>query len=219
MLREKLEQIYNILFETWGNQNWWPGDSDFEIIIGAILTQNTNWLNVEKAIKNLKAADCFTPEKLCQLDVEKLALLIKPAGYFNVKAKRLKNFLNWFHDEYHLDIESLTQAPTFSLREQLLSIKGIGPETSDSILLYALEKPVFVVDTYTARIMSRHRLIEPDADYEQLKDLFSCLEPDVKFFNEYHALLVRVGKEFCKPKPRCEICPLNCLEHDIESDY
>jgi len=219
MLHQKLDQIYNILYETWGPQHWWPGDSPFEIIIGAVLTQNTNWQNVEKAINNLNAAGRLTPEKLYELDVENLASLIKPAGYFNIKAKRLKNFLQWFHDEYQLDIEALRQVSTFSLRQQLLSIKGIGPETADSILLYALEKPVFVVDTYTARIMSRHRLIETNADYEQLRDLFSCLHPDVKFYNEYHALLVRVGKEFCKPKPKCEICPLNCLEHDISQDY
>jgi endonuclease-3 related protein len=214
----RLTEIYNLLFERFGPQHWWPGETQFEIIIGAILTQNTNWTNVEKAISNLKGADLLTPVKLYEIDVSRLAELIRSAGYFNIKAKRLKNFLAWFFNHYGGQIESLEDVPAGRLREELLSIKGVGPETADSILLYALNKPVFVVDAYTARVAVRHHLIDSDAGYEGLKELFqSNLSADVRLFNEYHALLVKVGKEFCRPTARCGGCPLNKLPHTVEA--
>ena len=220
MTDKKLIEIYQLLLARFGPQNWWPGETQFEIIVGAILTQNTNWTNVEKAIANLKSANLLTPEKLHNLELTQLAPLIKSAGYFNVKAKRLKNFLTWLFNDYNGSLTDLQQLNTDRLREELLTIKGVGPETADSILLYAFERPVFVVDAYTARIAVRHHLIEPDIDYEQLRYLFeSNLSADVKFFNEYHALLVRLGKEFCKPKPKCSTCPLRNLPHTTNPEY
>lgn len=215
--RETLIDIYHRLFEAFGPQHWWPGETRFEIIVGAILTQNTSWTNVAKAIANLQAAGCLEPERLHALDAAELEPLIRPAGYFRLKAKRLRNFTQWLFDEYGGALDALDAVETRRLREELLGISGIGPETADSILLYALDRPVFVVDTYTARIAVRHGLIEPDINYEQLQYLFeSNLEPDVTLFNEYHALLVRTGKDFCKPTPRCEACPLNDLPHEIQ---
>ena len=215
---EQLTEIYDLLLERFGPQHWWPGDTQFEIIVGAILTQNTNWTNVEKAITNIKAADALSPTALYRASHEKIAVLIKPAGYFNVKARRLKSFLTWLFDEYDGQLENLEQLSTSRLREELLNIKGIGPETADSIVLYAFGQPVFVVDAYTARVMGRHGLIEAGCDYEQLQELFqSNLIEDTQMFNEFHALLVRVGKEFCRPKARCSGCPLESLPHNVET--
>jgi len=217
MMSEQLTEIYQLLFERFGPQHWWPGETKFEIITGAILTQNTSWANVEKAIANLKSADSLTPEKLYQFDVPQLAELIRPAGYFNIKAKRLKNFVTWLFENYEGKLTNLESLDTDQLRSELLAVKGIGPETADSILLYALNRPVFVVDAYTARIAFRHGLIEPNADYEQLRGLFqSNLPQDTQLFNEYHALLVKVGKEFCKPKAQCSSCPLEKLPHTLD---
>ncbi len=217
---EQLTEIYQLLYDEFGPQNWWPGETRFEIITGAILTQNTNWTNVEKAIANLKSAECLTPEKLHHLGTEQLANLIRPAGYFNIKAKRLKNFLIWLFENYNGELTSLERIDTSRLRAELLEIKGIGRETADSILLYAFERPIFVVDTYTARVVFRHELISPDADYEQLQELFeSSLPTDAQLFNEYHALLVRVGKEFCRPKAKCPGCPLEKLPHTLDFEY
>jgi len=220
MISEQLTEIYQLLFDRFGPQHWWPGQTQFEIITGAILTQNTNWANVEKAITNLKSADRLTPEKLHNLDVSQLAELIRPAGYYNIKAKRLKNFINWLFDNYDGKPTNLETVDTSQLRAELLAINGIGRETADSILLYAFERPIFVVDAYTARIAFRHQLIQPDAEYEQLRELFqSNLPEDVQLFNEYHALLVRVGKEFCKPKAGCPGCPLEELPHSLDTEY
>ena len=220
MISEQLTEIYQLLFDRFGPQHWWPGQTQFEIITGAILTQNTSWANVEKALINLKSADCLTPEKLRRLDVSQLAEFIRPAGYYNIKAKRLKNFVNWLFDNYDGKLTNLESLDTDRLRAELLSIRGIGHETADSILLYALNRAIFVVDAYTARIAFRHRLIEPDAEYEQLRELFqSNLPQDAQLFNEYHALLVRVGKEFCKPTARCPGCPLEKLPHSLDIEY
>jgi endonuclease-3 related protein len=220
MTSKTLTEIYELLYKAFGRQHWWPGETPFEIITGAILTQNTSWANVEKAIANLKSAGRLSPEALRHIEPARLAELIRPAGYYNIKAKRLRNFLDWLFDNYEGTLANLESVETTRLREQLLSVKGIGAETADSILLYALDRCVFVVDAYTARIAVRHGLIEPDAEYEQLRDLFeSNLPPDRQLFNEYHALLVRAGKEFCKPKARCPGCPLEKLPHTIESDY
>lgn len=215
MVRENLTEIYNLLFEMFGPQHWWPGDGQFEIIVGAVLTQNTNWTNVEKAIANLKGAGCLEPVKLHEIKIEKLAELIRPAGYFNIKAKRLKNLNDWLFDNYQGRLENIESIQTSRLREQLLSVSGIGPETADSILLYAFSRPVFVVDAYTARIAARHGLIEPPFEYAELQRLFTDnLNENVQMFNEFHALLVRCGKEFCRPVARCADCPLKKLPHN-----
>jgi endonuclease-3 related protein len=220
MLSEQLTEIYQLLFNAFGHQHWWPGESPFEVIVGAILTQNTNWGNVERAIANLKAADLLEPEKLHRLEASRLGELIRPAGYYNIKARRLKSFLDWLFENYGGEPANLQGIDTRRLREELLGVKGIGRETADSILLYALDKPVFVVDAYTARVAFRHGLIEPEADYEQLRELFqSNLPEDTQLFNEYHALLVKVGKEFCKPRARCAGCPLERHPHALEAEY
>ena len=220
MISKQLTEIYQLLFDRFGPQYWWPGETQFEIITGAILTQNTNWANVEKAIDNLKSADRLTPEKLHHLDLSQLAELIRPAGYFNIKAKRLKNFVTWLFRNYNGQLKNLEDLDTGQMRAELLAIKGIGRETADSILLYALSRPIFVIDAYTARIAIRHGLIEPEADYEQIRELFqSNLPPDSQLFNEYHALLVRLGKNYCKPKAKCTGCPLEKLPHTLDIEY
>lgn len=209
-MKKKLGLVYQRIFSLFGPQRWWPADSPFEIIIGAILTQNTNWHNVEKAIKNLKKARVLEAKKLYKLPHSKLAGLIRPAGYFNIKAGRLKEFLRFFFQNYQGDLKNMRNKKSAVLREELLAVKGIGPETADSILLYALNRPIFVVDAYTRRILFRHSLIEEDASYSQIQNLFmKSVQNDVELFNEYHALLVRLGKDFClKSKPKCSICPL-----------
>ncbi len=207
-----LLNIYDRLFKSFGKQHWWPGDTDFEIVIGAILTQNTNWTNVEKAIKNLKKAKMFTPRKLHEIDINRLAELIKPSGYFNVKARRLKHFIEWLFQKYNGSLSRMFKQDYVKLREELLSINGIGRETADSILLYAAQKPTFVIDAYTKRVLVRHELIPEDYEYEEMKAFFEeNLPEDVSLYNEYHALLVRVGKYYCKPKEQCEECPLRDL--------
>jgi len=220
MITEQLKEIYQLLFDRFGPQHWWPGETQFEIIAGAVLTQNTNWANVKKAMANLKSAHLLTPEKLYHLDLSQLAELIRPAGYYNIKAKRLKNFVNWLFHKYDGQLTNLEDLNTDQLRAELLAIKGIGPETADSILLYAFNRKIFVIDAYTARIACRHGLIQPDADYEQLQELFqSNLPADSQLFNEYHALLVRLGKEFCRPKAKCSACPLEKLPHTLNIEY
>jgi endonuclease-3 related protein len=209
-MKRKLEYIFKRLYSVFGAQHWWPADSVFEIMVGTILTQNTNWSNVQKAISTLKEKRLLTALKLYQLPQRQLASLIKSAGYYNVKAARLKSFLEFFFERYAAKIKLMGEQDPGALRRQLLTVKGIGPETADSILLYALNKPVFVVDTYTKRILSRHGLIKAEVDYSQLQDIFMRnLKNDVQLFGEYHALLVKLGKDYCrKQKPKCEICPL-----------
>ena len=211
--RDYLLKIYNTLLEHFGPQDWWPADTPFEVIIGAILTQNTSWKNVEKAMGMLKASGHFSPKGLYEMPLEKLATLLKPSGYFNIKARRLKNFLSFLFKEYQGDIDLLLKEDGEVLRSKLLSVTGIGPETADSILLYAKEYPVFVVDAYTKRILSRHGIISESATYAEVQDLFmNSLPHDPKLYNEYHALLVRVGKELCRRTPLCGSCP---LEYDL----
>ena len=209
-MKRSLETIYKKLYARFGPQGWWPGDSPFEVMVGAILTQNTSWTNVAKAVGNLKAKKVLNAKKLSCLPQDQLARLIRPAGYYNLKAKRLKNFLNFFLKNYQGSIKVMAAKRTDQLRDDLLAVNGIGPETADSILLYALQKPVFVVDAYTKRIFSRHGICKPDALYDEVQDLFMRnLSCRAKLFNQYHALLVKLGKDFCrKSKPRCEICPL-----------
>ena len=204
-----LTEIYDSLFNSFGKQYWWPGDTGFEVVIGAILTQNTNWANVEKAIRNLKNAKIFTPKKLHEINQEKLAELIKPSGYFNVKAKRLKHFIEWLFLNHDGSLSKLFKLDYATLREQLLTVNGIGKETADSIILYAAEKPTFVVDAYTKRVLVRHGLITEDYNYDAIKEVFEeNLPKEVPLYNEYHALIVMVGKYYCKPKMQCEECPL-----------
>jgi endonuclease-3 related protein len=205
-----LHAAYERLFAAFGPQRWWPGDSPFEIMVGAVLVQNTAWRNVERAIEQLRQAGVMEPAALYALPVDELAELIRPAGYYRLKAKRLRNLLAFVLEEYGGSLNAMFAADLTTLRQQLLAIQGIGPATADAILLYAGGLPTFVVDTYTHRILSRHGWIGYDADYHQIKDFFeSNLPADAPLYNEYHALLVRVGKDYCRRSaPRCEGCPL-----------
>lgn len=193
-----------------GPSQWWPGETPFEIALGAILTQNTNWENVQRALDNLRAENLVSAEALHGLAPETMAELIRPAGYYRLKTKRIKNFLAFLAAEADLELSALQAWPTAALRDKLLMVNGIGPETADSILLYALHIPIFVVDAYTARILNRHALIPEDISYNELQDFFmTALPQDTALFNEYHAQLVRVGKQWCKKRsPTCQGCPL-----------
>jgi endonuclease-3 related protein len=211
-----LLQMYEAMYNALGPSCWWPGQSPLEVCLGAILTQNTNWANVEKALQNLKDKDLLHVEKLLQLPLEELAELIRPAGYFRIKAARLQNFLHFLRQEVELDLQALAGQELQELRAKILAVRGVGPETADSILLYALHKPVFVVDAYTHRICSRHGLVPEEVGYSELQAYFmDALPRQVKLYNEYHALLVRTGKSWCKKKqPKCGECPLQpFLEH------
>ena len=204
-----LLELYSRLFEAFGPRYWWPGDSGFEVAVGAILTQNTAWRNVTKAIKNLKDKGLLSPEALYHVPVEDLASVIRPAGYYNIKAQRLKHFMQFLFRESSGNLDLLLAEDLDTLRSKLLSINGIGPETADSILLYAGNKTTFVVDTYTKRILFRHSLIPEEASYDEVRNFFmDCLKPDAAMFNEYHALLVHLGHAFClKKNPKCSGCP------------
>jgi endonuclease-3 related protein len=209
---DKLNGIYELLLKAYGPQHWWPAESPLEVMVGAVLTQNTNWQGVEQAIANLKRDNLLNQHKLKAISAEELSRLIKPAGYFNLKARRLKNLIGMVAEFYGADLDAMEQMETAKLRQELLLVNGVGPETADSILLYAFHRPIFVVDTYTYRVTSRHGLIEEEANYQALQDLFmEHLPLDVEMFNEYHALLVRVGKLHCKRKARCKGCPLEPL--------
>ena len=210
----KLLDIYDRMYTHLGPSRWWPGDSPLEVMVGAILTQNTAWGNVERAIKRLKAEGALSPSFLHRVDETVLSEWIRPAGYYRIKARRLKNFFDFFIREYQGKIQKMQNQPLESLRRELLAVKGIGPETADSILLYALNMPTFVVDAYTHRIFSRHQFIDNDISYEELQAYFmDHLPSDPQLYNEYHALLVRLGKEYCKKKePRCDECPLKEIE-------
>jgi len=204
-------KVYDKLFAAWGPQHWWPGETRLEIIVGAILTQNTAWTNVEKAIVNLKKARALNLERLHRASRDELAAWIRPAGYFNIKAKRLKCFFDALHNTFDGSLRKMFARETAELRAWLLNVNGIGPETADSILLYAGNRPVFVIDAYTKRFMSRHGWCAGNAPYDELAaQMVSCLPNDIQLYNEYHALIVHLGKDFCRPKPRCEQCPLNC---------
>jgi endonuclease-3 related protein len=208
-VKDKLRVIYSKLLSCFGPQYWWPGETPLEVAVGAVLTQNTNWGNVEKAIGNIRSAGALHARSLHEMPVGELAGLIKPAGYFNIKAKRLKNFIDLLIGAYGGSMKRMAGGELPVLRKQLLGVNGIGPETADSILLYALEKPVFVVDAYTKRVLSRHNIMGHDEPYEAFQGLFHVRLPkDVGLFNEYHALFVRVAKEHCRTKPLCTGCPL-----------
>ncbi len=209
-LGERLDQLFQRLYRHYGPQHWWPGETPFEVMVGAVLTQNTNWGNVSRAIDNLKQAKALSLPALLALPMEELARLIRPAGYYNLKARRLRNLLEMLATEMDGRLERLWELPLDEARQRLLAVKGVGPETADSILLYAGQKPVFVVDAYTFRILGRHDLADEGMDYHDLQQRFmKHLPPETRLYNEYHALLVRLGKERCKKKrPLCEGCPL-----------
>jgi len=210
-LSQKLYEIFQRLYEFWGPQNWWPAETKFEMVVGAILTQNTSWSAVEKAISNLKKANILSIEGILQTPDKILAQLIRPTGYYNQKAKRLKDFCSFLRNEFNSDLQKLFSLEISELREKLLSQKGIGYETADSIILYGAEKPIFVVDAYTKRLFFRLGLIESEKiDYNQLQSIFmENLEPQTSLFNEFHALIVKHCKEICKnKKPECKKCCL-----------
>jgi len=210
--RERLKEVYDRIFDRYGPQRWWPADGPFEVVVGAILTQSAAWTNVEQAISNLKGANALTPEAFHDLPVERLALLIRPSGYFNAKALKLKSFVERLDRKYGGDLNRLFALDTASLRQELLSIHGVGEETADSILLYAARRPSFVIDAYTRRIVSRLGLTPSKDSYGDFQALFTQNLPrDERLFNEYHALLVRHGKEVCRKTPDCPPCCLRTL--------
>lgn len=209
----KLRSTYRRLLKAYGPQHWWPGESRFEIMVGAVLTQNTAWLNVERAIANLKAANALTPQAILAASPKRLASWLKPSGYFNVKAKRLRAFCRWLLARK--GAAQLARVPTAVLRAEMLTVHGVGPETADDILLYAFERPVFVVDAYTKRVFTRLGVLRGHEGYESVRQFFeSNLKTDVALLNEYHALIVRHGKDVCRVKPRCSVC---CLANDCPS--
>lgn len=209
--RARIMELFVLMFERYGALNWWPADTPFEVCVGAILTQNTNWLNVEKAIANLKREGLLSVDALHDIDQERLAELIRPSGFFNVKSVRLKWFVRWMLERY-TSLDAMFAADWRVLREELIGVKGIGPETCDSILLYAGEKPSFVVDAYTRRLFSRLGLVREEDDYHTVRDFFmNRLPAEVPLFNEYHALIVEQCKRHCRKKPQCDGCPLSHL--------
>ncbi len=206
----ELDVYFAALFQAYGPQRWWPGRTRFEVIVGAILTQNTSWKNVERAIAELRREKLLSPPGMKRVPLARLARLIRSSGYFRQKARKLKAFVEFLQRHYQGSLDKLFAAPTAELRERLLNVHGIGPETADSILLYAGNHPVFVVDAYTRRILERHGLADRKESYEQIRARFErTLPPSVKMFSEYHALIVHTGKHFCrKQKPACEHCAL-----------
>lgn len=214
--RSTLTEIYTRLLEAFGPQHWWPAQTQFEVIVGAILTQNTNWKNVEKALTNLKCKKLLSPKAFQNISQSQLAALIKPAGYFNIKSKRLKNFISFLFKEYGGSLRKMGKEDCSILRQKLLSVNGIGPETADSILLYAFNNPVFVVDAYTKRILYRHNIIDHRENYNAVQNMFMrSLKRNVQMFNEYHALIVQLGKDHCRVNPRCEQCVLNDFHYSL----
>ena len=207
---DTLMAMFDAMLTHLGPSRWWPGETPFEIAVGAILTQKTSWKNEEKAIDNLRSRDLLDAQALYGLPLSDLAELIRPAGYYNVKARRLRNFLQFLKDEVEFDLLALKEQPLDVLRPKVLGINGVGPETGDCILLYALDFPVFVVDAYTQRLMDRHGLAWEEIDYHGLQSIFmDALPEDVALFNEYHALIVRVGNQWCRKKAGlCDACPL-----------
>jgi len=208
--------MYQALFNAYGPQRWWPGESPVEMMVGAVLTQNTAWINVEKAIANLKHEGPLTVARLRRLTPRKLAALIRPSGYYNVKARRLAHLMDFLAGRYRGSPARMLREHPDELRRGLLSVNGIGPETADAIMLYAVGHPIFVVDAYTRRIFGRHGLVTGDDGYHDIQRMFhENLPGDARLFNEYHALIVRLAKEQCKKKaPRCSGCPLESFPHN-----
>jgi endonuclease-3 related protein len=214
-----LMDIHEALLDALGPLGWWPADSPFEVMVGAVLTQNTNWKNVERAIDGLRGAGLLDAEHLAAADPTRIEELVRPSGYYRQKTARLLRLCRWLLERAGGDVAALAEAATDDLRAELVAINGIGPETADSILLYALDRCVFVVDAYTKRMAVRHGLVDADCGYAELADLFaSALPDDVPLYREYHAQLVELGKRWCRPAPRCEECPLHALLGDPELD-
>ncbi len=214
---KRIRAIYDSLYKRYGPQGWWPSESKLECALGAILTQNTAWKNVEKAIENLKREGFISIEKIDRASHGELARLLRPSGYFNQKAAKLKNFARFVMEGYGGDLDAMLEEDASALREKLLNVKGIGPETADSIVLYAAGKPLFVVDAYTVRVLRRHQLIPEQTSYDEVQELLTqSLPPEPELYNEFHALFVRVGKERCKKKaPLCSGCPLEDDPHEV----
>ena len=213
-ISQTLQNIYNQLMDGYGPQHWWPAPEPFEIMVGAILTQSAAWGNVEKAIANLKVAKALSSEALRRLTLPEVAMLIHPCGYYNAKALKLKSFAHWLGEHYDDNLSKLFANNTDHLRQQLLSIHGIGQETADSIILYAANKPIFVIDTYTRRIINRIGLAPVGNSYTAYQTLFMDNLPiDARLFNEYHALLVCLAKNVCRNRPLCQQCCLNNMCH------
>ncbi|NLW45301.1 MAG: endonuclease III domain-containing protein [Syntrophomonadaceae bacterium] len=208
--RERLMQIYNRLLDHFGPRHWWPARTQFEVIVGAILTQNVSWKNVEKAIQNLDRLGLLDPHRLLAASPEVIAEAVLPTRYYNQKAERLRGFCEFLVREYQGELSRLFSLDIKELRERLLALKGIGKETADSIILYAAEKPIFVVDAYTKRIFCRLGLLPEDAGYDQVQEFFmKHLPPETELYNEYHALIDALGNTLCASrKPRCTECPL-----------
>ncbi len=224
-MTSNLDNIFSILLQHFGEQDWWPAETPFEVIVGAVLTQNTSWKNVEKSIKTLKEHNLLSPDALYSKKTEEVADFIKASGFYNLKAKRLKNFLEFFKG-YDFDLERLKKEP--HIREKLLNIKGIGKETADSILLYALGQPFFVVDAYTKRIFFRLGVLKSEkTDYDDVQQIFHRhLPKDVYIYNEFHALIVETAKNYCRKTPLCKACPLLSIcvygretQGNVENDY
>ena len=212
-LQNSPRRYYDVLFAAYGPQHWWPGRTNFEIVVGAILTQNTSWSNVEIAMRNLRREKLLAPGAIERASLPRLAKFTRSSGYFRQKAKKLKSFVRFLRSEYGGSLNRMFRSPTAVLREKLLTVHGIGPETADAILLYAAKHPVFVVDAYTRRMLERHGLTAPTQGYEEIRQLFErSLPNDVSLYNEFHALIVRNGKEYCRrSNPRCSECPLHSL--------
>lgn len=211
-----LSRYYHELQRQLGEQGWWPARTAFEVIVGAILVQNTAWVNVERALVNLRQLGPLTPRAISRANTSKLEKLIRPSGYFRRKARKLKAFVKFLNEEYSGSLARMFRTPTGALREKLLRVHGIGPETADSILLYAGGHPIFVVDAYTRRILARHGWATEKSGYGEIQALFErALPRDAAFFNEFHALLVNVGKNWCRPRAAdCERCPLGALRRE-----
>jgi endonuclease-3 related protein len=215
-----LKRVYDRLLKAYGQQHWWPGDTPFEVMVGAVLTQNTAWTNVERAIHNLKLYEALDPRAIVAAPHQQLAQWLRPSGYFNIKATRLKQFCDWYLREG--EYQRLSGLETPALRKALLSVKGVGPETADDILLYAFDRPVFVIDAYTRRIFSRLGYVGGEEGYEELRTFFETglarQRDKVKLFNEYHALIVNHAKDYCKKRPLCENCCLqqSCYYRDTD---
>jgi len=210
LTRKTLLNFYQALHRYYGPRHWWPGETPFEVIVGAILTQNTAWKNVERAISNLKKEGVLSPEGMRAISRSRLAGLIRPAGYFNIKAKRVKSFIHFLWSNYGGSLRKMFRTGPLRLRRELLEVNGIGEETADSILLYAGEKLSFVVDAYTRRVLKRHRYLRGDEEYGLIQQTFTDhLPKSAPLYNDFHAQIVEVGKDFCRKVPRCETCPLN----------
>jgi endonuclease III related protein len=212
-MKRELEEVYQRLLAAFGPQHWWPGQTPLEVMVGAVLVQNTSWRNAAHAIENLRQADLLDLRALDALPPEELAELIRPAGYYRLKARRLQSLVRYIVQRYDGTLETMFARPCDELRQELLTLHGIGPETADAILLYAGQMPVFVVDSYTCRVLGRHGWLDDEADYDRVQEMFhDALAADAALYNEFHALLVRVGKDYCrKSQPKCQQCPLRDL--------